>query len=178
MHTNYSERLKILRERNGLPLSQWSEKSGVPTNTINNIIYGRSRPSLDDTVALLKALDLPLSALECDITNVVQTPTEFVQTPTEPVQMPAKTDIAYALEIQAKEHEKAYDLLKNSYKERLDEQKEEIRHLRKVNTILTVCLTVITVAFVGQWVYDFLDRSVGFIRGHYTNISQLFGLKS
>lgn len=59
----FGRRLKILRRAKNLNQAQLAEKVGIETKYLSNIETGRRSPSFEKTVALAKALDVPISAL-------------------------------------------------------------------------------------------------------------------
>jgi transcriptional regulator with XRE-family HTH domain len=59
----FGQRLKVLRKANKLNQAELAEKVGIETKYLSNIETGRRSPSFDKTVALAKALEVPMSAL-------------------------------------------------------------------------------------------------------------------
>ena len=59
----FGRRLKILRKAKKLNQAELAEKVGIETKYLSNIETGRRSPSFEKTVALAKALDVPMSAL-------------------------------------------------------------------------------------------------------------------
>jgi transcriptional regulator with XRE-family HTH domain len=59
----FGRRLKILRKARNLNQAELAEKVGIETKYLSNIETGRRSPSFEKTVALAKALDVPMSAL-------------------------------------------------------------------------------------------------------------------
>ena len=59
----FGRRLKILRKARNLNQAELSEKVGIETKYLSNIETGRRSPSFEKTVALAKALDVPMSSL-------------------------------------------------------------------------------------------------------------------
>src|SRR5260370_42506212 len=59
----FGRRLKILRKARNLNQAEVAEKAGIETKYRSNIETGRRSPSFEKTVALAKALDVPMSAL-------------------------------------------------------------------------------------------------------------------
>ena len=59
----FGRRLKVLRKANKLNQAELAEKVGIETKYLSNIETGRRSPSFEKTVALAKALGVPMSAL-------------------------------------------------------------------------------------------------------------------
>ena len=59
----FGRRLKILRKARNLNQAELAERVGIETKYLSNIETGRRSPSFEKTVALAKALDVPMSAL-------------------------------------------------------------------------------------------------------------------
>jgi transcriptional regulator with XRE-family HTH domain len=59
----FGRRLKVLRKANKLNQDDLAEKVGIETKYLSNIETGRRSPSFEKTVALAKALEVPMSAL-------------------------------------------------------------------------------------------------------------------
>ena len=59
----FGRRLKVLRKANKLNQADLAEKVGIETKYLSNIETGRRSPSFEKTVALAKALEVPMSAL-------------------------------------------------------------------------------------------------------------------
>jgi putative transcriptional regulator len=61
--TLFGRRLKVLRKANKLNQAELAEKVGIETKYLSNIETGRRSPSFEKTVALAKALEVPMNAL-------------------------------------------------------------------------------------------------------------------
>src|SRR5580704_9844537 len=59
----FGRRLKILRKAKKLNQAELAEKIGIETKYLSNLETGRRSPSFEKTVALAKALDVPMSSL-------------------------------------------------------------------------------------------------------------------
>ena len=59
----FGGRLKILRKAKKLNQAELAEKAGIETKYLSNLETGRRSPSFEKTVALAKALDVPMGAL-------------------------------------------------------------------------------------------------------------------
>ncbi len=59
----FGRRLKILRKAKKLNQAELAEKIGIETKYLSNLETGRRSPSFEKTVALAKALDVPMSIL-------------------------------------------------------------------------------------------------------------------
>ncbi len=59
----FGRRLKVLRKAKRLNQAELAERIGIETKYLSNLETGRRSPSFDKTVALAKALDVPMSSL-------------------------------------------------------------------------------------------------------------------
>jgi transcriptional regulator with XRE-family HTH domain len=59
----FGRRLKVLRKAKRLNQAELAERIGIETKYLSNLETGRRSPSFDKTVAVAKALDVPMSSL-------------------------------------------------------------------------------------------------------------------
>lgn len=59
----FGRRLKILRKAKKLNQAELAERIGIETKYLSSLETGRRSPSFEKTVALAKALDVPMSSL-------------------------------------------------------------------------------------------------------------------
>lgn len=154
-NNSVSAYLCALRDKTGLSVRALSDQTGVPENTINNILYGRTAsPSFDVVAALVRVM----GGSTDELAGIPR------PTPPDPVPPPAPAP---------KENSPAHDPvaeLKEAYAHERASFERGLRH----RNIMILVLLVLMLLFLSWLVWDITHPEIGLIR--YKELSGLFGL--
>lgn len=152
-NVSVSAYLCTLRDKTGLSVRALSEQTGVPENTINNILYGRTvSPSFDVVATLVRAMGGSTDELAGIPHQVASAPAP-----------PAPKEESPATHDPVAELKEAYARLCASYE----------RGIRHRNAMIVILL-VLMLLFVCWLVWDITHPEIGLIR--YKELTGLFGL--
>jgi transcriptional regulator with XRE-family HTH domain len=72
---DFSEKLKILIENEGLTASKFADKIGVQRSSVSHVLSGRNKPSLDFILKINKSIEnISLDWLFNDISHLTESP--------------------------------------------------------------------------------------------------------
>lgn len=150
--------LCALRDKTGLSVRALSEQTGVPENTINNILYGRTvSPSFDVVATLVRVMGGSTDELA------------GIPRPTPPDPVPIIPPPAPAPKESSPAHDPVAEL-KEAYAHERASYERGIRH----RNIMIIVLLVLMLLFLSWLVWDVTHPEIGLIR--YKELTGLFGL--
>jgi transcriptional regulator with XRE-family HTH domain len=77
---DFSEKLKILIENEGLTASKFADKIGVQRSSVSHVLSGRNKPSLDFILKINKSIEnISLDWLFNDISHLTESPTPIAK---------------------------------------------------------------------------------------------------
>ena len=77
---DFSEKLKILIENEGLTASKFANKIGVQRSSVSHVLSGRNKPSLDFILKINKSIEnISLDWLFNDISHLTEPPTPIAK---------------------------------------------------------------------------------------------------
>lgn len=148
--------LRVIKERRGITVSQWSAASGVPQDTINKILSGSTRNPSYQTV--------------CDLITAVGGHLDILSASGGPEEPHAAIEdmIRQMYEAQIEDIQKANDaeirILKESHEAHLRTKDQQIAELIRSKHILAIALTVAIIILLIVLGCDLSNGSVGMIR--------------
>ena len=138
------ERIKALKQANNITANDLCEKSGVPLDTINNIVYARiSNPSIDSLSRIALALDTTLDYIVLGKTQPVPAKAETAKDP----ESKHHVDIEQFIEILSDAHRREMESHARSKDEIIVELHESRDFWRKMACTLITFLGVLLVCF-------------------------------
>lgn len=139
------ERIKARKHALGITANDLCEKSGVPLDTINNIVYGRiSNPSIESLSKIAIALDTSLDHL------VLGKPLEtaaMVELPKE-LEHKCKFDIERYIQVLTEVHQRELESHTRAKDELIVELRQSSNFWRKLCCMLICVLGVILVCLI------------------------------
>lgn len=139
------ERIKARKHALGITANDLFEKSGVPLDTINNIVYGRiSNPSIESLTKIAIALDTSLDHLVLgkSLENAVK-----IELPKEP-EHKCKFDIERYIQVLTEVHQRELETHTRTKDELIVELRQSSNFWRKLCCTLIGVLGVILVCLI------------------------------
>lgn len=159
------ERLKAIQKRSGLTAAQWSQKSGVPTDTINKILNGTTKsPGFQTVCSLVVAAGGSVNEL-LEIKEVAsqESParkeSEMNAEMLRAVKETYDSKIADLKEVHASQ---IADLKEyhGDHVETLEKQIEDLKYSRRVTALAFAALLAVFLLIV---IFDIFNGSMGYV---------------